>query len=163
MCHKEKEPEEFCKDKRNSSGLAANCKACHTARCIAWNKQNPELHFERSKKASKIYHKKHPEKNNDWARNHPEERKIVNLKARLKFYHGITLEEYDILLKSQNGVCAICSNIETAKNGRLAVDHNHITGKNRQLLCSKCNTALGLVKENITVLNKMIEYINKHK
>ena len=64
--------------------------------------------------------------------------------AYLKRKYNMTLEQYTTLLKSQNNVCAICKNSEVRKanNGKvmkLSVDHNHITGQNRGVLCNKCN------------------------
>jgi hypothetical protein len=63
-------------------------------------------------------------------------------------------------------ICDICGMPETkiSKNGNLfnlAQDHNHITGKNRGLLCSRCNTMLGKINENIDILKKMIEYLKR--
>lgn len=67
--------------------------------------------------------------------------KAHNLKKRF----GLTLEDYAKMLEAQNGVCAICKT-PPASNRRLAVDHCHTTRRIRQLLCTKCNTALGLLK-----------------
>jgi hypothetical protein len=62
----------------------------------------------------------------------------------LKF--GITQAEYDVLLKKQNGVCAICHQEETAiRKGQsfaLAVDHDHQSNLIRGLLCVRCNVAV---------------------
>jgi hypothetical protein len=54
---------------------------------------------------------------------------------------GITLAEYDKMFNEQGGVCKICG----GTNGtiRLAVDHDHDTGKVRGLLCTRCNLVLG--------------------
>ncbi len=77
--------------------------------------------------------------------------------------YGITLSQYDSLLKEQSGVCAICksppSNNGKRATGRLHVDHNHLTGKIRGLLCSNCNTAMGLLKDNVLILRASIDYI----
>ena len=78
---------------------------------------------------------------------------------RLQKTFGITLKEYQQMLEQQNGVCAICDN--PPGNKSLGVDHNHITGKIRSLLCVQCNTALGLVKEDIKILHKMICYLQE--
>ena len=80
---------------------------------------------------------------------------------RLKAKYGITKEQYSIMLECQNGLCAICNKPEL--NRELSVDHDHITGKVRSLLCFKCNSALGLVKEDESILLKMIDYLRKHK
>lgn len=83
--------------------------------------------------------------------------------------YGLTNEEYEEKFKKQNGVCFICEQPETAYDGRtggvrrLAVDHNHTTMKNRDLLCWRCNGTLGRVEESIELLEKMINYIKSHK
>jgi hypothetical protein len=63
---------------------------------------------------------------------------------RLKARFGITLEEYNLLLQEQEGVCAICKRTEAR---RLAVDHCHATGQIRGLLCSGCNRLLGRIED----------------
>jgi len=80
----------------------------------------------------------------------------------------ITPAEYQKLFKEQNGLCAICKHPEQAIDPRyntprsLAVDHNHMTGLNRGLLCTACNTALGKMEDNIERLQAAITYLRKH-
>ena len=62
------------------------------------------------------------------------------------------------MLKIQNGKCAICGE---RKDKTLVVDHNHKTGEVRGLLCGHCNHVLGFAKDNINILNKMIDYLTK--
>ena len=82
-------------------------------------------------------------------------------KSRLHHYFDITIDEYDNMIELQNGVCAICGQIET--NGRrLSVDHNHGTGKIRELLCRKCNTGLGQFNDDAKLLKIAIQYLKKH-
>lgn len=87
----------------------------------------------------------------------------------LRRKYGMTLPEYEKMLFSQNGVCFICKEEEKAfdarTNGikRLSVDHCHNTGKNRKLLCSYCNHALGNVKDSIEILTSMIDYLKLHQ
>lgn len=87
--------------------------------------------------------------------------------ATLKSQFGITLDDYNIMLKTQNDVCAICFNSETdadKKSGKirsLAVDHCHKTNKIRGLLCRKCNTAIGLLKDDINIINNCVNYLTK--
>src|SRR5258705_13516383 len=61
--------------------------------------------------------------------------------------YGITEEQYESLLKEQNGVCLICR-IPHHPENPLVVDHNHATGKVRALLCSQCNTGIGLLQDS---------------
>lgn len=75
-----------------------------------------------------------------------------------KYWPNLTwnesLNEFNNLLKSQNNLCAICKNPETSLDGKtqqirdLSVDHCHITGRVRGLLCSTCNRGLGYFKDN---------------
>ena len=85
--------------------------------------------------------------------------------SSLKRSYGITLEEYEELSKLQEHKCAICLKEETSLNSSrtsilpLAVDHNHSTKKVRGLLCSKCNQAVGLLKEDIEIVRRLIKYL----
>ena len=84
-----------------------------------------------------------------------------------KVKYGLTIEGYDTILKNQNGCCAICG---TSKNIRivsgkeqhthLVVDHCHITGKVRGLLCYTCNVGLGMFRDNTEYLKTAIEYLD---
>ena len=79
---------------------------------------------------------------------------------------GMTVEQYDDLLIAQGNVCAICTKPETSRSGagvikRLAVDHNHSTGKVRGLLCENCNRGLGLFKEDEGIMQSAISYLKE--
>jgi len=82
----------------------------------------------------------------------------------LRHTFNLSLEEYNILLETQNYVCKICEQPEVrefkGKVRNLAVDHDHITGRIRGLLCGACNTALGLFKEDTKILQRAKEYLN---
>lgn len=78
---------------------------------------------------------------------------------------GISLEQFNEMLEDQNGVCAICKKAETAKDSRtgktrrLHVDHDHVSGKVRGLLCTRCNFALGYALDDGETLANMIAYL----
>jgi len=79
----------------------------------------------------------------------------------LKRSYGITLNEYNQMLADQNHKCITCGTTEPGgKHGKFMVDHCHNTGKVRGLLCKGCNIALGEVGDNISTLQKMIQYLN---
>lgn len=86
---------------------------------------------------------------------------------KLKERYGITPEQYVELLVCQNGRCAICGNEETAKHNRshkiqkLAVDHCHITGKVRGLLCQDCNRGISKFHDDTVRLEKAISYLTR--
>ena len=65
---------------------------------------------------------------------------------RYKRLYGITVEDYDAMLEAQNGGCGICENALKDRSGHrkyFAVDHCHVTGAVRGLLCTACNVLLG--------------------
>lgn len=76
---------------------------------------------------------------------------------RLKFLYGLSSTEFFQLLEKQNYCCAIC-NINNNKR-KLVVDHCHKTSKVRGLLCQHCNSAIGFVADDISLLEKAIEYL----
>jgi hypothetical protein len=61
------------------------------------------------------------------------------------------------MLYKQGGKCGICGSVSNGK--RLAIDHDHETGRVRGLLCQQCNTALGLFKDQVELLKKAIDYL----
>ena len=82
----------------------------------------------------------------------------------LKRNYGLTFEEFDSMLSKQDNCCAICQGKEPyGRHKRFTVDHNHKTGEVRGLLCNRCNTALGLVEDNIHTLKSMIQYLESHE
>ena len=76
----------------------------------------------------------------------------------LKRSYGITLEEFKSMKESQGNVCKVCK-LPEPHNRELAVDHCHITGKVRGLLCTNCNQGLGLFKDNRDLLLSAIKYL----
>lgn len=73
-------------------------------------------------------------------------------------------EEYNEKLNFQDGKCAICGKTEMNYiNKVLCVDHNHETGKIRDLLCGLCNSGLGKFLENKQLLINAIKYLEKHE
>jgi len=90
-------------------------------------------------------------------------------KARkLKYMYGMSYTDYATMLKEQNNVCAICSGKETvinnksAKLQKLCVDHDHVTGKVRALLCTACNKGLGQFNDDPARVLAAYNYILKH-
>lgn len=77
--------------------------------------------------------------------------------THIKTAYGITIDEYDAILLSQGGKCAICKG-GTSKNF-FAVDHNHKNGNVRGLLCARCNTGLARFMDNITNLRRAVRYM----
>lgn len=93
----------------------------------------------------------------EWDRRNPEKRAIAGRRYRLKKKYGVSLEDYELMLASQGGVCAICA--EAPGKGVLHVDHCHTTGRVRGLLCHKCNKALGLFADSPERLHSAATYL----
>ena len=123
------------------------------------------------------------ERSKQWEKDNPEKAKLRRLRyeqtttyqaiqrnASYKRKYGLTLEEYNERLLNQNYLCAICKKEETRINTRetdgkkhLVVDHEHITGKVRGLLCTKCNSILGFSMDDIQILENAILYIKENR
>lgn len=89
-----------------------------------------------------------------------EARRAQNLKAK----YGLTVQEYDQMLAAQDGACAICgaSGSGVSRFGVLVVDHDHETGEVRGLLCSTCNSAIGLLGDDPETVQKAAGYLSRH-
>lgn len=83
---------------------------------------------------------------------------LVKRRAELLRLYGITLEQYAEIFAEQGEVCAICKS-ECGTKKSLSVDHDHLTGRVRGLLCNGCNTSLGHFKDSPLLLQRAIEYL----
>jgi len=77
----------------------------------------------------------------------------------LRDKYGITAEEYDAILSSQGGLCAICTRPPGRR--RLSVDHDHETGRVRGILCPRCNSVLGMVADSSKILHSAAVYLER--
>lgn len=145
------------------------CKKCNTTKPLE------EFHFHsyRGKRApthckacQKIYqnaysatHRKQRNKTKEeWLKKNPSKKKDYSLRT----WYGITLDQYQVLLDNQYGVCAICKQPpETDKY--LVVDHDHTNGTVRGLLHSNCNTALGMLQDDPIIIEGALNYLLKSK
>jgi Recombination endonuclease VII len=143
-CKTEKLESEFYKASSRKDGLEGICKICHNTYARKGKKQTDYMR--------------------NYFRNNPEKRHTLKRKAALKSNYDLTLEGYQLLLESQNYMCAICLSHETKskRTKHFCVDHDHKTGKIRGLLCSSCNRAIGLLNDDEHVLSKALEYLRKN-
>ena len=83
--------------------------------------------------------------------------------ARLLKQYGLTEEQFLQMKEAQNNKCVICNKEfdDTSKNTNACVDHCHTTNNVRGLLCGYCNSALGMLKENVESMKNMITYVEK--
>ena len=106
----------------------------------------------RCKSCSSGYHKE---------RNGTEVGKANQRERNLQWCYGISSEKYDEMLSNQDGGCAICGTPESeSKRGVLFVDHCHVSGDVRGLLCHYCNSAIGYFKDDKELMSKAMEYLS---
>jgi hypothetical protein len=75
--------------------------------------------------------------------------------------YGVSLEEYEEMLRAQDGRCAICG--DPPGKRRLAIDHCHETGRVRGLLCVRCNTLIGQADDSVERLRQAVLYLRRHR
>ena len=94
----------------------------------------------------------------------PEKYRQRNESHHLKRYHSITLEQYREMVAAQDGKCAICRREPRGKGHctKLHVDHDHVTGSRRKLLCAHCNRGIGLFLESPVLLRAAAMYVEHH-
>ena len=136
-CKAFKDKNDFDKCSRKNNNRQSICKVC-------------------SGEVAKLYRK-----------THRAELTAITRKANLKKNYGMTPEDYLKMFNVQRGLCSICRELEKSvykgRPRRLAVDHDHLTGKIRSLLCSRCNTAVGVLNDNPVLLRAAADYIEKHR
>jgi hypothetical protein len=128
-------------------------------------KEYVQKNREKIKEQRREYYKKNKERILELKRSSYNFDKTKNY--RLQKNYGISMEEYNKMRERQGYKCAVCAvheeDLPKANNQHgsksLVVDHCHVTGSVRQLLCNRCNTVLGLIEENTELLDYLEGYI----
>lgn len=105
---------------------------------------------------------KDPEKirarNRQWRKDNPEQWRRIKRNSDLKRLYGISMHEYEHLIRQQGNACAIC-------RGPLTpfpyVDHDHLTGEVRGVLCGPHNLAIGLLQDDPELAEQLVRYLRK--
>jgi hypothetical protein len=136
VCGETKPETAFVMDRRRNQ-RRSQCLPCTSARAKEWRKRNPNYEKDRYQ-ADKVQTR---------------ERHLVRK-------YGVTLDDYNRMLKAQNGCCAICGAAESEQfKSVFQVDHCHATGAVRGLLCRKCNFVLGYLDDEPAKLARAIDYL----
>jgi hypothetical protein len=173
-------------EQTRKEGKLLRCKACRVetnrktyykhrekrvATSMRWKQQNRSDYNEWCRQDRK----NNPEKYRKYEKTFTEKHGIENLRKReVARIHGLSIEQYDELINSQNNLCATCGKAETrlGRDGKtitpLCVDHCHICETKekhiiRGLLCHKCNTAMGKLHDDIDTIKNIIAYLENHK
>ena len=140
-CQTTKDDFTFGKDKKGRLGLSFWCRPCTND----YARERYPLVKERIRKSSKAtYRRRINTYRND----------------RLTKNYGLSLEDYNKRLVTQDGVCAICK-LPDSTGHSLAVDHSHTTGKIRGLLCKVCNLAIGNFRDNPIIMREAAKYLEE--
>lgn len=79
----------------------------------------------------------------------------------LKSHYGISVAEYNAMITAQQGRCAICRVAPDGRRNPLCIDHDHVTGQIRGLLCSRCNRGLGFLRDDRQAMRALAAYLSK--
>lgn len=162
-CGQTKPTAEFHRNRRNRSGLEAWCKQCRNGQMKQYRATESAKSVQA--KQQKQWHQTPKGRNYMYMKAQEGQRKR-DLKSRASQQPPytpariITLDEYEQMLCEQGGLCAIC---KAEPNGtRLHIDHCHVTGKIRGLLCMKCNQGLGQFMDRPNLLERARLYLLRH-
>lgn len=175
-CNLEKDFSEFRKASKHKDGYRYSCKECESGHkihkpiieglkiCTTCNIEQPLENYSRAISKGKEYkqsscktcrNKKKALKRLE----EPEKEALRKRKQKLKYSYDMTIEDYDKMYLNQQGLCKICNN----SFDKLNIDHCHINGNVRGLLCTGCNLGLGSFKDNEQSLNSAIFYLRNSK
>lgn len=152
-CGTPKPPEAFY---RRGAGRQNQCIECSKSAAKEWYAANPE--YRRTK--AKDWRQANPDYVREYRKTN---RRDIYLTESARKY-GITREQFAQMLERQSEKCATCFRAFDwdDKQAKPHIDHCHKTGKIRGLLCNGCNSALGIINENIETLSNLIEYLKCH-
>ena len=122
-----------------------------------WRAQNPEA----SKIQGKKYYSENREKELERKKKYGKDNPAHTRRAYLKKTYGITPEDFSLMKEIQGGRCAVCGAHYSDLKKDLCIDHNHDSGMVRGLLCSKCNSAIGLLNDDPRLLYSALMYITR--
>lgn len=161
----------FHKATKTTRGYQYKCKACVSAddkseyrkayqrvKVAQWRESNPDKRKEQKRRHYEKHKDKIDQRAKDWYENN-KERHVNN--ALLRKY-GVTLDQYNLLRAQQDFRCAVCNAHETDVGKQMFVDHDHVTGKIRKLLCTKCNVGIGMLQDNPDIMERAAKYIRDH-
>ncbi len=140
-CHKTKPVSDFgMRSGRQAKYVRSQCRVC----VATYNR-------EKRRALSRTDRDALNERYRAYRQSHPDVFRAIHLRKR-----GSSPEAYAAQLAAQDGVCAICG-----QSSRLVLDHDHSTGQQRGLLCSACNTGLGLFADDPSRLLAAAAYLER--
>lgn len=136
VCKLDKKSHEFVKNSSSrGDGLNESCRVCDSIR--------GKVNRQRRKAEGRFVYKPNP---------------ALNRNYRLRKKYGLTLADERAILARQGGVCLICESDDPGRMG-WCVDHEHKTRIVRGVLCGRCNSVLGMARENLRILANAARYL----
>ena len=135
-CKRARSFDEFSTSGESNGGLASHCREC--------SRRMSRENYDKAKAGRKY---------------RASADKIRDKRLRAKF--GISLAEYRDKLIEQGAICPGCGATPEMNGKDFAVDHNHSTGEIRGLLCGRCNSAIGFLRENENIALNIIQYLRR--
>jgi hypothetical protein len=153
LCKVDKDRSEFYRQPRRKDGLFPYCKSCSNSKSAQWRRDNPD--------ASKAI-----------ATRGRDRHRITSKAWKMKYFYGITRDQYESMLAAQDGKCAIetCgreivnafSALRVPLRQIACIDHDHVSGKVRALLCHRCNYVVGCAEKHPDIITSAQAYIRRH-
>lgn len=145
-CNKSKYLKQFAKRNDRPNGTQSRCKKCFKKYSLKLTKQRQ---LGKRKEAYREYNRKYY---------YTPQGKAKAKRANLSMY-GLTLEQWERMLRKQKKRCAICRQVMQPPY----TDHDHKRHVLRELLCGLCNCLLGFAKDDTRTLRRAIKYLIKHR
>jgi len=163
VCKEEKPLHSFPRDKSRKWGRANHCNSCYQVYYRNHKEQIKKQHKQYDNENKEVVREQHKQyyRMHGCNQEYKSKKKYYDHKHQLKRKYNLSIEEYNTLFLIQEGRCYICERHQSECKTKFAVDHDHITGKVRGLLCNKCNLGLGSFNDSIKLLKKAILYLTK--
>lgn len=139
------------------------CTKCHTSKPYTAFRQRKlktmTSYRSHCRECERKEHRDWYSRNKEYTKLYQESRKTSTEDRRLNRIYGISLKDLNLMVKDQDNKCKICG--DSFLNSRMCVDHCHKTGKIRGILCNKCNSGIGLLKDSRDVVKNAYNYLEE--
>lgn len=156
ICERVLPASEFTANRSTGTGLASQCRRCAAECRRTYYRLNPDKVKEQGRRYRALYPERERERDRKWVRNNPDKCRAYARKMK----YGIVQAQFIALLEKQNRACAICRQaFDLSKPRGVHVDHNHVTGEVRGLLCPPCNNGIGMLREDANRFAAAVSYL----
>lgn len=156
-CKVEQPVEDFHHRASSKDGLYSYCKRCKSEGDKRYRDAHPEMMRARDQR----YRSANPDKHRKYQKTYRETHKPTPAQQKKRWIertYGLSIEAYIRMVVDQSNACLICQ-----ESTRLFVDHDHVTGEIRGLLCVRCNTGLGMMRDSEGILLAAVTYLRRAK